>query len=708
MWLLYDHKQPELAESFYNSVFCRLFDRSYFNNDHIFVKPGSAIDYLDMDDPVYRGYYPDQAGLRETFREILHGFGLTRPWEDLERDLDRVADNFQAALQSGATPAPHRQLHVVSSLFFRNKAAYMVGRALIGVDSQPFVIPILLNDDRQLYVDIILTEADDLALIFSFTHAYFMVNTTVPSGLVTFLQSILPGKTRADLYTSIGFQKQGKTLFYREFLHHLEHSTDKLITAPGIKGMVMSVFTLPSYPYVFKVIKDHFAPPKTTDRATVKAKYQTVKMHDRVGRMADTLEFSHVAFPVERFSDELLEALQREITSSIYIDGGFVIIRHLYIERRMVPFNIFLDHADEAMLERVVISYGNAIKEMIAANIFPGDMLLKNFGVTHAYFMVNTTVPSGLVTFLQSILPGKTRADLYTSIGFQKQGKTLFYREFLHHLEHSTDKLITAPGIKGMVMSVFTLPSYPYVFKVIKDHFAPPKTTDRATVKAKYQTVKMHDRVGRMADTLEFSHVAFPVERFSDELLEALQREITSSIYIDGGFVIIRHLYIERRMVPFNIFLDHADEAMLERVVISYGNAIKEMIAANIFPGDMLLKNFGVTRQNRVVFYDYDEICHMDEIKIRAIPKARSVEEEMAGEPWFHADENDFFPEQFECFVANHPGFKERFLAHHGDLLEPAYWKKVQDDILQNKRYDVFPYPQHKRFCHRYRRRCHG
>ena len=492
MWLLYDHKQPELAESFYNSVFCRLFDRSYFNNDHIFVKPGSAIDYLDMDDPVYRGYYPDDAGLRETFREILHGFGLTRPWEDLERDLDRVADNFQAALQSGTTPAPHRQLHVVSSLFFRNKAAYMVGRALIGVDSQPFVIPILLNDDRQLYVDIILTEADDLALIFSFTHAYFMVNTTVPSGLVTFLQSILPGKTRADLYTSIGFQKQGKTLFYREFLHHLEHSTDKLITAPGIKGMVMSVFTLPSYPYVFKVIKDHFAPPKTTDRATVKAKYQTVKMHDRVGRMADTLEFSHVAFPVERFSDELLEALQREITSSIYIDGGFVIIRHLYIERRMVPFNIFLDHADEAMLERVVISYGNAIKEMIAANIFPGDMLLKNFGVT---------------------------------------------------------------------------------------------------------------------------------------------------------------------------------------------------------------------RQNRVVFYDYDEICHMDEIKIRAIPKARSVEEEMAGEPWFHADENDFFPEQFECFVANHPGFKERFLAHHGDLLEPAYWKKVQDDILQNKRYDVFPYPQHKRFCHRYRRR---
>ena len=333
LWFLYEHKQPELAESFYNSVFCRLFDRSYFNNDHIFVKPGSAIDYLDMDDPVYRGYYPDPdpggSGIRATFREILQGFGLTRPWENLERDLDLVAERFAAALQPDAAPAPHRQLHVVSSLFFRNKAAYVVGRALVGVDSQPFVMPLLLNDERRLYVDTILTEADDLALIFSFTRAYFMVNTTVPAGLVTFLQSILPSKTRADLYTSIGFQKQGKTLFYREFLHHLEHSTDQLITAPGIKGMVMSVFTLPSYPYVFKVIKDRFAPPKKTDRATVKEKYQTVKMHDRVGRMADTLEFSHVAFPVERFSGELLEELQKEITSSIYIEGGFVIIRHL-------------------------------------------------------------------------------------------------------------------------------------------------------------------------------------------------------------------------------------------------------------------------------------------------------------------------------------------------------------------------------------------
>jgi len=259
MWLLYEHKQPELAESFYNSVFCRLFDRSYYNNDHIFVKPGRAIDYLDMDDPAYTAHYPDERGLRDAFRDILLGFDLRLAWEDLERDLGLIVDSFAPALQPDAMPAPHRQLHVLSSLFFRNKAAYIVGRALVGVDNQPFVLPLLINDDKRLYVDTILTEADDLALIFSFTRAYFMVDTEVPAGLIDFLQSILPSKTRADLYTGIGFQKQGKTLFYREFLYHLQHSTDKLVAAPGIKGMVMCVFTLPSYPYVFKVIKDRFA-----------------------------------------------------------------------------------------------------------------------------------------------------------------------------------------------------------------------------------------------------------------------------------------------------------------------------------------------------------------------------------------------------------------------------------------------------------------
>jgi isocitrate dehydrogenase kinase/phosphatase len=489
LWLLYDHIQPELAESFYNSVFCRLFDSRYYNNDYIFVKPGTAVEFLDLDHPVYASFYPDNEGLESCLRQMLLSFGLERPWQDIARDVRLSAQNMESVLTSSLRPAPYRQLHVVSSLFFRNKAAYIVGRAFVGLEALPFVIPILINDDLELYVDTVVTDINDLALIFSFTRAYFMVNTDVPSGLVGFLKSILPTKSSADLYTCIGFQKQGKTLFYREFLHHLEHSNDKLIIAPGIKGMVMSVFTLPSFPYVFKVIKDHFAPPKDVDRQTVKEKYQMVKMHDRVGRMADTLEFSHVAFPLHRFSDELLTELKQSITSSLVID-------------------------------------------------------------------------------------------------------------------------------------------------------------DRQ--------------------------------------------------------LIIRHLYIERRMVPFNIYLDHANEELLEASVISYGNAIREMIAANIFPGDMLLKNFGVTRHGRVVFYDYDEICHMNEIRVRAIPKAQTEEQELSSEPWFHVGEDDFFPEQFEHFVINHPKVREKFLEHHPELLDPRYWKQVQKDIQEHKRHDVFPYDTNRRFIRRY------
>lgn len=496
LWLLYDHKQPELAESFYNSVFCRLFDRSYFNNRHIFVKPGSAVELLDLDDPVYLSWYPDETGLRHCLDSILNSFDLDNPWEDLERDLDLVVENLAPCLASTVRPEPFTQFQVVSSLFFRNKAAYIIGRALVGHQSTPFVIPLLLTDGRKLYVDTVITNADDIALIFSFTRAYFMVDTEVPAGLVYFLEKILPSASRADIYTAIGFQKQGKTLFYREFLHHLEHSTDRFVIAPGIKGMVMTVFTLPSYPYVFKVINDEFPPPKNVDRKTVKEKYQMVKTHDRVGRMADTLEFSHVAFPLDRFSEELLEELRANVPSSLTLEKDCVIISHLYIERRMIPFNIFLE------------------------------------------------------------------------------------------------------------------------------------TTE--------------------------------------------------------------------------------DEEALDRSIRSYGNAIKEMIAANIFPGDMLLKNFGVTRHGRVVFYDYDEINPMTDIRVRAIPQARSEEEEFSQETWFHVSESDFFPEQFDHFVASHARIRERFLSLHPELLRPAYWKGIQEDIENNRRHDVFPYRQEKRFVFRYPGQYHG
>ncbi len=231
MGLLYEHKQPELAESFYNSVFCQLFDRSYYNNKHIFVRPGLSTEVIDTPIPIYESYYPSEETTSILFKDILDNLGLRLPWNNQARDVELLFRHFKPFMPDKAVYGDSYQIHILSSLFFRNKAAYLVGRFVSDMRTTGFIIPILQNKGHELFVDALITEQDALDIVFSFTRAYFMVSTQAPAALVTFLHSILPGKTRADLYTVIGFQKQGKVLFYRDFLHHLSHSSDERVYA---------------------------------------------------------------------------------------------------------------------------------------------------------------------------------------------------------------------------------------------------------------------------------------------------------------------------------------------------------------------------------------------------------------------------------------------------------------------------------------------
>ena len=483
--LLTNHKQPELAESFFNSVCCSILHRTYFHNDYIFVRPAISTEYMDSDPPAYRCYYPRKVGLRRAIEQIFADLALRRPFIDLKRDLRHVLHAWRRQLPRPFNLDANNQIQVLSSLFYRNKGAYLVGKIINGNHESPFAIPILHNQNGALYLDTVLLSGYHLDILFSSYRAYFMVDMEVPSAYVEFLQSMLPNRPKWELYTILGLQKHGKTLFYRDFLHHLKHSSDDFIIAPGIKGLVMLVFTLPSYPYVFKVIRDVVAPPKDTNRDLVKAKYLMVKLHDRVGRMADTLEYSDVAFPKERFTAELLDELHKLVPSQLEEDGGNLIIKHLYIERRMMPLNIHLDQAND--------------KE--------------------------------------------------------------------------------------------------------RDH------------------------------------------------------------------------------------------AMLE-----YGRALKQLAAANIFAGDLLYKNFGVTRYGRVVFYDYDEIDYLTNCNFRRIPAARNDEDEMAAEPWYPVAQNDIFPEEFARFLLTDPKVRERFMAHHADLLDSDYWRATQDRISAGHVEDIFPYPESIRF----------
>ena len=380
--LLIDHKQPECAETFFNSVSCKILHRTYFHNRCLFVRPAASTEHIDADPPSYRSYYPRQHGLRHALIDIVLDFRLDTRFADFRRDVRNVLSAFRARFPRPLKLEANHQIQVLSSLFFRNRTAYIVGRVINGYHVWPFVVPIKHDGEGRLYFDALLLDLDDIALLFSANRAYFLVDMEVPSAYVKFLHSMVPVRTEAELYTMVGLQKQGKTLFFRDFLHHLKHSTDQFVPAPGIKGLVMAVFTLPSYPYVFKVIRDNIAPSKDTTPEKVKQKYFLVKHHDRVGRMADTLEYSDVAFPRARFAPELVAELEAMAPSAIEHDGEAIVVKHLYIERRMTPLNLFLETAKPGQRERAIRDYGDALKQLAAVNIFAGDLLFKNFGVT--------------------------------------------------------------------------------------------------------------------------------------------------------------------------------------------------------------------------------------------------------------------------------------------------------------------------------------
>jgi len=483
--LLPVHHQPELAETYFNSVFCHLFHRRYYNNKFIFVWPAMSTEHLESEIPSFRCFYPARDGFGQVISEILDSFGLRLPFRDRRTDVRNLMQAIRTRFPHADDRHENFQLEVLSQAFYRNKGAYIIGKAINGADQVPFVIPVLNDEDGGLYVDTLLTGKDEISDVFSFSRAYFMVDIDVPAAVVEFLRPLMPHKGKAELYTAIGLHKFGKAEFYRSFLKHLRYSSDDFIVAPGIRGMVMCVFTLPSYPYVFKVIKDRFAPPK-------------------------------------------------EVT--------------------------------------------------------------------------------------------------------------------------------------------------------------------RETVKEKYQLVKLHDRVGRMADSWEYSYAAFPRERFSEELFDHLHKDAAGSLQLEGDQLIIKHVYIERRMRPLNLYLQSAHDEQLRHAVREYGDAIRQLAAANIFPGDFLFKNFGVTRQGRVVFYDYDEICYLTECNFREIPEAPFPEMEMSDEPWYTAAPEDVFPEEFETFLLTDPRIRKYFLEYHAKLLTASWWRQRQENIRAGRLEDVFTYPPEQRF----------
>jgi isocitrate dehydrogenase kinase/phosphatase len=372
------------------------------------------------------------------------------------------------------------------------------------------------------------------------------------------------------------------------------------------------------------------------------------------------------------------------LKSVFYRNKAAYLIGRTYLENKWMPFVIPIMHGERGIFVDTLILDPNLMSGM--------------FSFTRSYFMVEAEIPSEIVAFLNSVIPQKKIHELYNAIGFNKHGKTLFYRDFLHHLEQSQDLFIEAPGIKGLVMTVFTLPSFNIVIKLIKDHFEPPKDMTRQEVRAKYKLVSLHDRVGRMADTHEFEFFKIPIHRIHPDLIEELRNSANSLLLFKEKYLIIKHLYTERRMIPLNIYLEKCTTEHGLQISEEYGRAILQLAQANIFPGDMMTKNFGVTRQNRVIFYDYDEIEFLTSMNFRAKPKAETYEQIYAPVPWYPIEKNDVFPEDFKRWMIGRSDLKEHFITYHASLFDPLHWQNIQERIRKGELIHAFPYPEELRF----------
>jgi isocitrate dehydrogenase kinase/phosphatase len=318
------------------------------------------------------------------------------------------------------------------------------------------------------------------------------------------------------------------------------------------------------------------------------------------------------------------------------------------------------------------------------------------FSFTRSYFHVDLAHVGEVVKFLKDILPRKPVSELFTVLGRAKQGKTERYRELFRHLQHSDDQFVLAPGEKGLVMVCFTLPSFDVVFKLIRDHFPVQKNILRQDVLEKYDLVFKRDRAGRLVDAQEFRLVKFPKARFSPELLEELLTETAGTVHEDGDDLVIDHMYIERRMTPLNLYVREATREQAEKAVLDYGQAIRDLAVTNIFPGDLLLKNFGVTRHGRVIFYDYDELCLVTDCRFREVPESRYEEDEMLAETWYYVADNDVFPETFINFLGFDPHLKEVFLSAHREILTAEWWRGIQERLREGDVLEVLPYHKHR------------
>jgi isocitrate dehydrogenase kinase/phosphatase len=449
-------------------------------------------------------------------------------------------------------------------------------------------------------------------------------------------------------------------------------------------------------------VDSDFVTPPTKGRKAVFTRYEHLSSNVAlVGSILGSTEFASGfadldgdALRVVGEIETLLSSLDlgrtiesAEITSQVFFRGkGAYLLGRIHVGTTVLPFAIALENQGEGISVDAVLLHARDVSVL--------------FSFAHSYFHVEEGRPYDLIRFIRSQVPRKRLSELYISFGHTRHGKTELFRELKSHIGASDDRFVEPPGKKGLVMSVFHLPGFEMVFKVIKDTFPPQKTMTPSQVMEKYRLVFHHDRAGRLVDSQSFEHLEFAADRFDEELLDGLLDECSKTVRRKGANVEIALAYVQRRVIPLDVYVKDAAEDLARRAVIDYGNAIRDLAVTGIFPGDLLIKNFGVTRNERVVFYDYDELTEISNCNFRDMPVAKSIADEMSATPWFPLGPDDVFPTEFSSFLGLSGDLREVFMEAHSDLLEASWWNQVKDRIQAGEIVSIYPYSPRSRLDH--------
>ncbi|MBA2432121.1 MAG: bifunctional isocitrate dehydrogenase kinase/phosphatase [Chthoniobacterales bacterium] len=480
------------------------------------------------------------------------------------------------------------------------------------------------------------------------------------------------------------------------------HSSRWEIGESFFNSLTRRIFTTEGVDQAIEFVDTDFDAPPTSVGANVGRIYSGAPLRELLQRVLTDAEAGGFAESCWNDLPGSLAAAAERLTHAIgqsgeakleLVGATFYRGRGAYLVGRVCPTDDAASVVPVAFCMRHTDQRGIVLDALLVGE---ADLAIL-FSYTRAYFRVDAPCPFALVRWLRELMPRKSIADLYNAIGYNRHAKTEFYRDFVRHLQHSSDHFVTAEGTRGMVMLVFTLPSYDAVFKLIRDRFDAPKNSDRREVMSKYKMVFEHDRAGRLVEAHEFEHLRIARDRFDPALLDELLRSTGATVRLDGDDVVIAHAYVERRVRPLNLFFAECDADEASAAACGYAEAIKDLAASNIFAGDLLTKNFGVTRHGRVVFYDYDELCWLTDCNFREMPQSTSYEEEMAAEPWFTVRDNDIFPEEFPNFLAFPERAQQELFRRHGDLFHPDFWRGVQQKLRAGELPELLPYAQERR-----------